>query len=207
MKLIYVMDPHCGWCYGNSKNMTEIYKTYQNNFDFEILAGGMWIGKDAPNGGEWLYGFLKDHAPRMEQTTGMPVSEAYYSLGKDSTYTFSSLEPSAAIFWVKKNDPQKSFQFAKAVQKVLFAQGKKMDQPESYLPILDELEIPHSEFKKQWLSEEIIDGVNKEFLKAQEFAQGFPTLVLQTDSNIQTITSGYFELDPMKKVLDSLLKE
>lgn len=40
-KLIYVMDPLCGWCYGNSVNTQHLYDTYKNQIDFEILPAGM----------------------------------------------------------------------------------------------------------------------------------------------------------------------
>ncbi|WP_260128811.1 hypothetical protein [Elizabethkingia anophelis] len=41
MKLIYIMDPLCGWCYGNSDNILELFEKYKNDIKFEILPGGM----------------------------------------------------------------------------------------------------------------------------------------------------------------------
>ena len=37
MKLIYIMDPLCGWCYGNSDNVLELFEKYNNDIKFEIL--------------------------------------------------------------------------------------------------------------------------------------------------------------------------
>jgi putative protein-disulfide isomerase len=46
MKLIYIMDPLCGWCYGNSDNVLELFEKYKNEIKFEILPGGMWVGEN-----------------------------------------------------------------------------------------------------------------------------------------------------------------
>lgn len=41
IKLTYVMDPQCGWCYGNSENITALQEVFKDDFDFELLVGGM----------------------------------------------------------------------------------------------------------------------------------------------------------------------
>jgi putative protein-disulfide isomerase len=41
MKLIYVMDPLCGWCYGNSRNTEMLHTGFGNEIEFEILPAGM----------------------------------------------------------------------------------------------------------------------------------------------------------------------
>lgn len=204
MKLIYVMDPHCGWCYGNSENVSAIGDEFQKKFDFELLVGGMWLGNNAPIGGTELSGFLQAHAPRMVETTGANVGQAYYDLAKDSTYAFSSLEPSAAIVLIKKLSPEHSITFAKEVQKLLFKEGKQLDKVENYLPILKVLNINQGDFKKAWLSEENIKNTKEEFRKAGELANGFPTLILETKEGQKVLASGYFDLNQMTQLLNNL---
>ena len=43
--------PSCGWCYGN-ENITALQEEFKNEFDFELLVGGMWLGQNAPEGGD-----------------------------------------------------------------------------------------------------------------------------------------------------------
>ena len=206
MKIIYIMDPQCGWCYGNSNNITALKKQFINQVDFELLVGGMWLGSNAPKGGEGLYNFLQAHAPRMAATTGMPVNDSYYELAKNETYAFSSLEPSAAIVWLKQNAPNKVFDFAKAIQKALLVEGKRLDNPKVYLDILEQLSVNSNNFEKEWLSENNLKATKEEFNKAKQLANGFPTLLLQTNKGIQPISSGYFELEAMQEHLKTILK-
>ena len=82
-KLIYIMDPQCGWCYGNSKNISEIHIEFSSSFEFKILTGGMWLNENAPIGGEKLSQFLKTNAPKMTSRTGVVINTNFFELAKN----------------------------------------------------------------------------------------------------------------------------
>lgn len=204
MKITYVMDPQCGWCYGNSENITALHEKFKNDFDFELVVGGMWLGTNAPVGGEKLSQFLQKHAPRMAAATGALVDKCYYELAKDSTYTFSSLEPSAAIQLIKELDPDNAFLFAKKVQLALFVEGKKLDDRESYIKILKSMSSNIVDFDNLWMKAENISKTKKEFTKARSLASGFPTLVLSKNGRNETLASGYFTRETVFQKLNQL---
>lgn len=204
-KLIYVMDPLCGWCYGNSKNILEIKNQFTGKFDFEILMGGMWLPPNTQNGGEKLSQFMKEHAPPMEKMTGAQVSEAYYQLANNAEYEFSSLEGSAATVLVKKLKPEFAFEFASAVQKRFYSEGLPLNDVATYLPILYKLGVDERTFKDQWLGHENLEMTKKEFQRASQMATGFPTLLIEYNGELGKIVSGYFELEPMKEHLTKLV--
>ena len=203
-KIIYVMDPHCGWCYGNSANLSAIYKKFEEKFDFEIIVGGMWLSENAPNGGENLSNYLEQNIPRLEDTTGVTIGKPFYELMKNENYILSSLEPCAAIKLIKKMAPKKAIDFAKRVQEITFIDGKALDSIDSYIPILQELNISKETFEKEWLSENNLHETKEEFKIAQQLAKGFPTLLLSKNNQKQIVTSGYFNLKEMTNFLDSL---
>ncbi|WP_109829384.1 DsbA family protein [Reichenbachiella versicolor] len=204
MKVIYIMDPQCGWCYGNSSNIKSLYQEYGDKLEFELLVGGMWLGPNAPKGGEGLSGFLQTHAPRMSQTTGAQVGQAYYDLAKDPSYTFSSLEPSAAIVAVRQIAPDKLFEFVGLVQKALILDGKRLDKQETYQQIVEQLSIDYSTFQKVWMTESNVQETIQEFKRAGSMASGFPTLLVETAVGTHPLAAGYFDLNQMKSKLDSL---
>lgn len=203
-KLVYITDPHCGWCYGNGNNISSVQAAFKDQFEFELLVGGMWLAPNAPSGGDRLSQYLQENGPRMAQTTGVTVGQPYYDLAKDGSYTYSSLEPCAAICLVKEIAPDMAFVFAKQVQQVLFVEGKKLDQLASYLEILQDLAIETDAFEKQWMGEENLAKTKAEFAKASALAKGFPTLVLQENETSQVLASGYFNLDAMQEYLKQL---
>lgn len=204
-KLIYVMDPQCGWCYGNSENIKALQNTFKNKADFEIVVGGMWLNGQAPVGGEGLSQFIQNHAPRMVETTGADVTEGYYNRVKDTTYAFSSLEPSAAIVWVKKHYSDKTVIFSSAVQKALFKDGLRLDDSTVYENILKEMGIETLAFHKDWMSEENLKQTYAEFERASKLANGFPTFILQNNDKQEVLASGYFDLNRMETLLKDVL--
>ncbi|GAB1308406.1 hypothetical protein KH5_10890 [Urechidicola sp. KH5] len=161
----------------------------------------MWLGDNAPIGGEELSVFLQSNGPQMEARTQMPLSDSFYELALDSSYTFSSLPASAVIVLIKQLVPEKGMLFAKEVQKAQFAQGKRLDSLETYESILKALEIEVSVFKENWMSENNLKATEIEFLKAREFAQGFPTLLIKQNDSLQVLTSGYFDYESVEHYL------
>lgn len=206
-KLIYVMDPQCGWCYGNSDNMNGVYNQFKDSFDIEILVGGLWVNENAPRGGDGLSQFIESHAPQMVKTTGAVLGDSYYELIKDSTYLFNSLEPSAAIVLIKEMETKQAFIFAKEVQKALYLDGKRLDTITTYLPILKSLNIDSKIFEEQWLSEDNITKTNTEFSKASTMVNGFPALILQDGETSTVLASGYFEKKKMVKKIENILEK
>lgn len=186
------MDPQCGWCYGNSKNMTDIYQQFKEDFEFEVVVGGLWVNSEVPKGGAMMSRFIEGNSPRMEHTTGATVGKAYFELVKDETYTFSSLEPSAAIVAVKTIALDKSLSFAKAIQNVLFIDGQRLDELSSYKSTLDTLSIDVQQFEKEWLSEDNVKKTKAEFKRAKAFTKSFPSLIIQEKIVAKTLVSGYF---------------
>lgn len=205
-RVIYVMDPHCGWCYGNGTHITDLYAEFNDKIPFELIVGGMWLKPAAPKGGASFAEFINTHSPQMEKTTGAFVGKAFYNLTLDTDYVFSSLEPSAAIVLVKEIMADKAFSFAKEVQRAIFEKGKKLDELDTYIPILEELNLDVEMFERQWMSTENISNTQKEFQLAGQLTKGFPALLLQEDTTMHQLSSGYFSA-PIKEQLVKFLTQ
>lgn len=205
-KIVYVMDPLCGWCYGNSNNITSLYNKYKEQINFELVVGGMWLYNNAPMGGAGLHQFVKNHTPKMAALTNAEVGAQYFTLAADTTYTFSSLEPCAAIYLIKKQSPEKVFSFAKEVQKKMFVTGEKLNELQSYLPVLKDLAINTTDFTEKWLSETNVLNTKKEFARATALANGFPTLIYQEDNQTTVLAAGYFEKNSIENKIIALIK-
>lgn len=206
-KLIYVMDPQCGWCYGNSKNITAIYNEFKDEMEFELLSGGMWVGKNAPQAGEQISSYIVPQIPRLTAYTGMEISNEFKTLISNSDYVLSSLEPSAAIVLFKKMAHEKAVYMSKEVQQALFVDAKPLDELETYLPILEKYNLDKEKFKAAWLEEDNLKETQQEFNRARSLANGFPTLILEVNGKQQVLASGYFELEAMRKRIKEQLKK
>ncbi|WP_416445231.1 DsbA family protein [Leeuwenhoekiella sp. A16] len=205
-QLIYVMDPQCSWCYSNSGNIEEIENALEGKMDIKLQVGGMWLGDDAPQGGASYFEFVNGHFPGMLGKTGAYVSPAYYDLAADTSYSFSSLEPCAAIVAIDNLYPAKTITFAKGVERALFAEGKRLDKKETYLEVLKMMHLPTADFEKTWLSDENLAETRAEFASSK-IAKTFPSLLLKTGNKVEVLGTGFFTKEQILPKIEAAIAQ
>ncbi len=204
MKLIYIMDPYCGWCYGNHKNIIALHNELKGRIQIDLLLGGMYVGDNIPCGGEERFSFVKQHIPRLELFSGQKVGDAYLRLIKNEKYALNSLVPSSAIIWVRNRFPDKVFEFAGSVQLALFFLGKPLSDKETYREIFIEFSWMGvwEEFLSEWLSDENTYETKQDFQYAGTMAKSFPSLIYQRETSFQVLASGFRTLQDYRKIFN-----
>jgi len=201
LKLIYVGDPMCSWCYGISENLDALKKHYDDTLDFEIVLGGL-----RPYNTETmsdLKDFLTHHWEDVHKASGLPFT---YGILDNDQITYDTEPPSRATVIVRSVDPAKAFIFFKEVQKAFYVDNKNMHNATSYHPILDKIG-----FDKKFFDEAFESPMMKELVKA-DFARSaklgvtsFPTLVLQVGDKYVVVAKGYVATDQMIATIDKAL--
>ena len=204
-KLIYIMNPMCGWCFGNSQNMQNLSQEFGEKIEIEYIVGEMWTGINAPKGSKGLGDFVSQDAINLKNTTGLSPSQNFFDLAYDESYTFDSTFPSLAITYVKRTAKTKLSAFIKKVLDAQFLDGKKLTAVETYESIFKELDLDFNDFLKEWESTQNKEELNKNFKKARELASSYPTLLLEDGENHTVLNRGYFSYDTMKVTLNTLL--
>ncbi|NJL75411.1 MAG: hypothetical protein HC892_10655 [Saprospiraceae bacterium] len=76
MKIIYVYDALCGWCYGFSPTMQEFHNKYQSELDFEVISGGM-VTKDRIGPIGEVASYISWAYKEVERTTGVQFGTSF----------------------------------------------------------------------------------------------------------------------------------
>ncbi len=204
MNLIYIMDPYCGWCYGNHTNIIALHNELKSQIQFDLLLGGMYVGGNIPYGGEDRFSFVKEHTPMLERFSGHKVGDAYLKLIRDEKYALNSLIPSRAIIWVRNRFPDKVFEFAGSVQFALFFLGKSLWDEKTYKEIFLKFSWMESweEFLLEWQSDENTYETKQDFVKAGTMARSFPSLIYQRENSFQVLASGFRTLEDYRKIFN-----
>ena len=184
-KLIYIMDPHCGWCFGNVRSISDVYDSIKDTFDFEILPGGMWSGKEAPRGGQAMKDFLLPNIIRLNHFANADIENAYIDLIQDSTYMLSSDWPSQAIITIKELYPDKVLKFTHALMNAQFQDGKRFDVERTYVDVLKSLDINPKKFINTWKMDEMKIKTEASYKKAKYVSTSFPSLVYQSEKGFK----------------------
>lgn len=190
MKLIYVMDPYCGWCYGNSANLEKAHQKYKDEMEFDILPGGMFTGENVKTQNPQLTSFLVGADPQVTEMTGIQFGQAYLRFRAVDGIILDSEIPSRAMVTVKEMDAAHYFQFALEVQRARYLHGKDLNVDATYVEICKALAVDEIAFLEKFHSDEMRLKTQETFQYASQFAKSFPTMVGEKDGNYYLLEKG-----------------
>lgn len=155
--IFYCYDAYCGWCYGFSPVIKKIAETFRNEFDFEVLSGGMIIG-DRPTSIEAIAPVIQSHYKRVEELTGIQFGEDFlwHAFNPDkSDWFLSSEKPAIAMCIFKEIYPEQQVAFASDLQYALNYEGRDLTDDEAYRHLLVQYNIDVNDFYEKLHSEHI----------------------------------------------------
>lgn len=209
LKLIYVYDAHCSWCFAFSKVIAAIQDKYKKEFDYEVLSGGMIIGD--------RIGPIKDAAPpnileiyqRIESFTGTAFGPAYLKKVTQGDSLRNSEIPAIALAVFKSHFPKKALAYAHALQQKLFVEALEIDDDALYLSLANDFGLDGEMFLQQMKLKESEDSARYEFALAKQLqVTGYPQLLVQTDdTQFYLIAKGYTDFDNLDERVQKVLKE
>lgn len=205
MKLIYVMDPLCGWCYGNTANTQKVYEKYMHIYDFEILPAGMWVGANARKQTKQMADFIKRHDPQVQQATGTEFGSDYFKFIENENVLLDSEVPSRAIVTVKKLWPALSVIFTAEVQKARYWFGKDLNEDATYLDICEGLKLDKEKFLGAFHSELLKQETMTTFALAHQYAHSYPALLAETEGEVFVLEQGYASFEQIVNRINKVI--
>ncbi len=199
------MDTMCGWCYGFSDVITKIQEKYKDTYDFNILPGGMWIDENVKIMNDSLGNYIKVHNRRIEQLTGKKFGEEFNKNVLENTDIILDSFPGAkAVVLIQRLKKDVAFSFLKKIQEALFVEGKDTNSLETYAEIAESFDIDREKFKRELVSENLIQETFKCFnLTASMGVQSFPTVIAVNEDKGEIISQGYIKFEELDKILSS----
>ena len=199
MKIIYVYDALCGWCYGFSPVMTQFQDKYKDSLSFEVVSGGMITGDRIGPIGEvasyisWAY---KD----VENATGVKFGNVFLDETlKKGTAVFTSIPPAIALSVFKDLDGKNSVQFAAELQKAIYYDGIEPENLVAYGAIAERFGFDAKAFVLKMKEPKYIHVAESDFQKSSELGvSGFPSVFVEVSGKYYKIGSGYMPFNQLE---------
>ena len=207
--IIYVYDALCGWCYGFSPVINQLFEKYQSQFDFEVISGGMVLGDRQGPIGE-VAAYIKGAYKTVEDTTGVKFGENFVNVVlEEGKLYFSSEKPSIALSVFKVYHPQKAILFARDLQSAIYNDGLDLSKDESYVSLAEKHEINPKDFIRKLNSEEFKQAAYYDFALAKQLqVTGYPAVLIKTgEQNFYMIAKGYTDFATIELRIQNVLKE
>jgi len=206
-KIIYVYDALCGWCYGFSPVIRQFHQQYANNFDFDVLSGGMMTGARVKPISESM-SYIEQAYKVVEDRTGVKFGEAYLTnILRPGTYISNSEKPGMAMTLVKAILPESAVEFAGTVQNALYRQGVDLNVDAAYGPLVEPFGIDPDEFVDHLSDPAIKEQTWAEFNLVSKYGiNGFPTVIAEVGDNLYALSRGYVPYEQLAKSAEQILQ-
>ncbi len=206
--IIYVYDAICGWCYGFSPVMKSLFETYTDNFDFEVLSGGMMMGEREGTIND-VAPYIKTAYKDVENTSGVVFGEAFLAELQKGDLFLSSEKPAIALSVFKSYFPEKAILFVHDLQSAIYINGLDLSKDDSYVYLAEKYQIPVDEFIKKLTQEEFKQAAYYDFALARQLqVTGYPAAFIRTgELKFHMIAKGYASLETMELRVQNVLKE
>lgn len=206
MKILYIMDPYCKWCYATSDAIQQLFDALEGKLPFEVIPAGMLAGEFTQVlSPETAFAHRKLDAS-ITKETGKEFGAGYKSALNEKEMVLDSLVPSRAIMACRTIAPHLTLQFAHRILHARYQDGKDLTDDTVYLEICEQIGIDKPTFFQQFSSQENDENTRQAFLFAEKYAEHYPTLIYEEDGEMDILTEGYSPYSLIELRLSKLLR-
>lgn len=199
MKIVYVYDALCGWCFGFAPVMAQFEEKYKDTLEFEIISGGMITGDrigaigDVASYISWAY-------KNVEDASGVKFGSVFLNETlKNGTAIFTSIPPAIALSVFKSKLPKQSLNFASALQNAIYYDGIEPENITEYARIAERFGLDKSQFLSDMQNETYLLKAQNDFKKSSELeVTGFPTVFVLHQNQHYKMASGYVSFETLE---------
>lgn len=205
MKLVFVGDPMCSWCYGFGKELSTLVERHPE-LSLEILVGGVRAGATdlLDDAGKQ---FRLSHWARVEENSGLPFNRK--ALMERTNFVYDTEPVCRAVVTARRLAPEADLLAVfRALQHAFYADG--LDTTDGVVlsqVAVDALQkvghqIPMETFHSEFLNPATVAATRAEFTQARAMGiNSFPALLLESDGRLFEVSPGYAHADQLEKQL------
>ena len=200
--LWYFADPMCSWCWGFSPVIETLRDEYRERMKIALVLGGLRPGETAPLTAAGREDILH-HWHQVHARTGQPFR---FENALPPGFVYDTEPASRAVVTVGGLDPTLIFPLFKSIQSAFYAAGRDVTQSGVLADLAAELGVDATAFLQAFDSDAARAKTQAHFRQARQAGvRGFPALILQQDTRLQTVSNGCQPLDTVRAAIDAAL--
>ena len=192
MRLHYVHDPLCGWCYAAAP----LVKAAREVMPVVAHAGGMLAGPRRRRISDDWRDYVMPHDRRIEMLSGQPFGAAYFDgLLRDHTAVLDSAPPTTAVLAADQLGGR-GLDLLARLQTAHFAEGRRIADRDVLIELAQEIGLAREPFAAAF---DALAGAptDAHFAHSRHFlheigGNGFPTFALEVGRQLELVASAPF---------------
>lgn len=203
LKLHYVWDAYCGWCYGFSDALSEFHKNHPE-LPLQVLSGGLFVeSKKAPISD---YPHIPGANARIAELTGVTFGQNYQNLLEEGHFVLDSEAAARGFAALQHFAPNQSYEFATSMQKKFYVEGKSLSEEQTYREIAVSFNLDADSVIARFTSKAAENEAIEAFQTVASMnINSYPTLLLQKGDALIKIGGGAMTADKLEQHLERAL--
>lgn len=176
MKLYYVHDPMCSWCWAFRPVLLELKHKLPSNIEFIRLLGGLAADSDEPMP-EKTKQYVIDNWRRIQQQH--PETEFNYDFWTGCQPRRSTYPACRAVIAARKQGSQYDEIMTHAIQQAYYRQARNPSDNETLIELAKEVGLDSRQFNQDLLSNDVNQELSQELNTVRKLQlNSFPGLLL-----------------------------
>ncbi|MDX8530332.1 DsbA family protein [Mesorhizobium sp. VK25A] len=187
MRITYLFDPLCGWCYGASPVVEKLSQL--DGVTLNLAPTGLFAGDASRPMDSHFAAYAWQNDQRIARLTSQPFSEAYREQVLGSTGgLFDSAPATLGLVAAGLTEPAHELEALKALQRARYQDGRNNSDLKVVAEILAELGFTEAARRLQSPDEELLDTYRNRVSAARADmarfgAEGVPALIVDRDGD------------------------
>ncbi len=201
--LWYFADPMCSWCWGFSPVIETLRDEYRERMKIALVLGGLRPGTTAPMTATEREDILH-HWHTVQARTGQAFR---FDGALPDDFVYDTEPACRAVVTVGGIDPAQIFAMFKAIQIAFYAAGRDVTQTGVLADLAAGFGVDGQAFLNDFDSDTARARTLAHFKQSRQAGvRGFPTLIVQQDTQLHPVSSGYLPLDTVRAEIDRCLQ-
>jgi len=183
MRITYLFDPLCGWCYGASPALERLWR--RADVTLQLAPTGLFAGENARPMDASFAAFAWQNDQRIERLTGQVFSPAYQQQVLGATQArFDSTSATLGVVAVGLTEPERELEALQALQQARYIDGLDNALLSVVAEVLSSAGFAFAANRLLAPDAELLDAYEARLTAARREmarfgAQGVPTLVVE----------------------------
>ena len=195
--LWYFADPMCSWCWGFSLVIETLRDDYRERMKIALVLGGLRHETEPMTAAQ--RDDILHHWRAVQARTGQPFR---FDNALPEGFVYDTEPACRAVATAGGIEPSLTFPLFKAIQTAFYAGGRDVTQPGVLADLAAELGIDARAFLRDFDSDAARARTQAHFRQARQAGvRGFPTLIVQQDDTLHSVSTGCQPLDTVRAAI------
>ena len=197
MRLFYVADPMCSWCWGFSSTLSEIERQLRPEVTLQLVLGGLAPDSEVPmDAATKLY--VQEAWRAVEAQTGAMFDHGFWERCEPRRSTWPACRAVIAA-------GDRGREMFDAIQRAYYTEARDPSDRATLVDLGEELGLDPPDFRQAIDAPETHARLEADFALRKELGiSGFPSLAAEQDGEKSTIVSGWSAPEHVRMVLGQL---